>query len=313
MPRQILASLVPLLTILSCSAPSPSAFPPGGRLFLWKVSSPSTEALILGDVGPLSRDPYPLPSVIEDGFQKAAFLVVASDAAKLDPERAKELVAERGVYLFNGDGLFEHLRPETAEALRRTIKENGLSLSAIERTRPWLLSNSLRGLRTKTLKYTVRPGLGIHFEEAARKGGKQIVGLESPEASTLRLAELSEELQDELLRETIGRLDGYQEQVDACSAYWFEGNLDGMERERIRKPLETFSGRRPLQAKLIDEVNEQYSKSLADLLGGKESFFAVLGVDHLLGTTGLLHLLREKGLKVDQMNDAPPPTRTLSQ
>ena len=101
------------LALLLPSEPA-SASRRGNKLFLWKLTSPTTTAYLLGTPIAGVKDLYPLPKEIESAFESSKVLVVDSDPS--DAKAVQQSMREHGLYPA-GDGLSRHLPAETLKAV----------------------------------------------------------------------------------------------------------------------------------------------------------------------------------------------------
>ena len=109
-----LQRLVFVLISLALSIPAvaqSSVYKPGAPLLMWKVSSATNSAYVLGSVHLGGPSLYPLPDAIEDAFKTSSVLIVEVDIRKVDPLAMQKLMA--GAAYPAGDDLFHHITPET--------------------------------------------------------------------------------------------------------------------------------------------------------------------------------------------------------
>lgn len=293
-------SLLLVAGALSCqSRPTPLPISKGTKLFCWKVTSATCEAYLLGTVllGPKERTP--IAPEIESAFERSRFVMVQYDDEKTDLSRLKQFVLERGMYPAD-DRLSNHLSAKTDQAMLAIVEEQGLSLRTVEMMRPWVLSGNLKVQAIKELDYIPRRSLDRHFKEAAR-GRKTLVELEGAEVQNKLLADLPEEMQEQLLAATLEDVKEMKAYLELSAEYWVKGDAARMEQLRIRGPLEKHPERRGLQAQVVDARNLAMAKKIAGQLTDEGGVFIILSVDHLLGENGILRLLEKDGRNVEQM------------
>src|SRR6266702_2529007 len=88
-----------------------SAYKPGAPFLMWKVSSKTNSAYVLGSVHLGDKSLYPLPAAIEDAFKSSSVLIVEVDIRKVDPSQMQALMLAAAYP--PGDDLFKHISPET--------------------------------------------------------------------------------------------------------------------------------------------------------------------------------------------------------
>src|SRR3954469_5774252 len=109
------------------------------RLFLWKVSSRTNTAWLLGAIHVATPDMYPLPEEMEKAFADAAALVVEVDLGKVDEAAVQETMQAKGMY-DPGDGLSKHVPGDMLKQVRDYFSKKGLPGEAMEQFKPWALS-----------------------------------------------------------------------------------------------------------------------------------------------------------------------------
>ena len=124
----------------SAGAAPPAAGDGAQKHFLWKVTGPKGVVYLFGTIHAGKAAFYPLPSVIEDSFQKADTLIEEVDTS--DPSEAARIeqgLAAVGGYT-NGDTITNHLSEATRSHLAAYVKKGGLPEAAVGSMRPWLVS-----------------------------------------------------------------------------------------------------------------------------------------------------------------------------
>jgi uncharacterized protein len=97
-----------------CCSVSVGATPPAGgdgapKHFLWKITGSKGVVYLLGTIHAAKADFYPLPSIIEDSFEKADTLIEEVDLSEpAETARMGEGLAAVGGYP-NGDTITNHL------------------------------------------------------------------------------------------------------------------------------------------------------------------------------------------------------------
>ncbi len=73
--------------------------------------------------------------------------------------------------------------------------------------------------------------------------------------------------------------------------------LDGL----IRKTVRENPKLRPVMKALFDDRNAKMFEKIEKYLNADKTFFVVVGAGHVVGRTGIVRLLRDKGLTVKQI------------
>jgi uncharacterized protein YbaP (TraB family) len=283
--------------------PAPASVERGTKHFLWKVTSPSTEAYLMGSIHLGKKEFYPLPKEIESAFDRSKYLVLEADETKLDQAKLQQMILERGLY-GEGDGLSKHVPPATLKAANAMMEGFGMPAGSTERMKPWFLAITASLLAIQKLEYSPEFGIDRHFAVAAKEKGREILELESMEFQVKLLSGFADDEQVKFLDSTLEETKNAKERMDTIVSAWSKGDAAALEEELIRKPLQQHPEQAGFMAKMIDDRNVGMAKKVGGYLKTKDVYFVVVGGAHLLGEKGMLKLLEKDGFKVEQL-EAP--------
>ncbi len=81
---------------------------------------------------------------------------------------------------------------------------------------------------------------------------------------------------------------------------WEKGDAKALD-QLVRKAARDNPKLEPIMKKLFDDRNVKMLSKIEKYLQSNQSHFVVVGAGHMVGEKGLVQLLRDKGLKVEQM------------
>jgi uncharacterized protein YbaP (TraB family) len=169
----------------------------------------------------------------------------------------------------------------------------------IRKQKPWMLALTLTSLQLLRMGYEPGYGIDMHFLSKAR-GSKKIKELESLSFQINLLAGLSDSEQETFLIYTIDDLEKMERKVDGIVHAWNSGDTDGMA-SILSEGIESGSEMSLIYEKILYERNRRMSARIEDFLGTNETYFVVVGAGHLVGESGIIELLKEKGYAVKQL------------
>lgn len=141
------------------------------------------------------------------------------------------------------------------------------------------------------------PAIDQYFQDAGRKNGEKIIGLEALEFQVDLLLNSPIEDQKRQLMYTIRKMDTQQKQMDEMYRLYQQQDLDGMD-----KMMQTDGEFTPAEIeRMVKNRNLNWLEQLPAIMQQQPTFIAV-GAGHLVGEYGLINLLRKKGYTVN------PPT-----
>jgi uncharacterized protein len=287
-----------------CCLTVTGAVPPAGdnapKHFLWKVTGSKGVVYLLGTIHAAKADLYPLPSIIEDSFQKADTLIEEIDISEpAEAARAQRGLIEEGSYP-KGDTITNHLSEVTRSHLAAYLKKGDLPEPVVAHMRPWLVSMLVEQLELQRMGFDLSYGLDQHFLEEARQSHKQIGALEDAGSQLKLLSSLSEEFQDRLLLSTLVDMEKSQDVLDLLTRAWQSGDAVALH-ELITSSVRDYPQLKPLMTKLLDDRNTAMTAKIEHFLQTPKSYFVAVGAGHLVGEQGILSQLQRRGFRVEQL------------
>ena len=267
------------------------------KSFLWKVQSKTNTVYVLGAIHYLKKEMYPLDEKIEKAFDQSNVLGVEANVdnvSKIDVQKLAEIA------FYSGDETLEkHLSPEAYELVKKQLTEVGASLETANKYRPWFLALSLASLEILKLGFDPDYGIDRYFLSKATEK-KKIVELESLEYQINLFSGFSEKDQELLLLYTLKDINVLEQELDKLVNAWRAGDEKGIE-SIMTKSAKEDKRLAPVYEKLVIERNKKMASKIEDYLKEKETYFVIVGAGHLVGSQGIIELLKSKGFVVEQL------------
>jgi len=195
-----------------------------------------------------------------------------------------------------GQTLATALGPDLYGRLKQEAAALGMDTDFMTRYQPWFAALQVQQLRL--LRAGFNPLQGIDMQIAMRAGadGKPMRGLEQVEDQLGLFASLPMEQQREFLRATLDEKDLDGQMQDITQA-WRTGNVDVLGkllRDGAEESPELFQ-------KLTTDRNRRWLPQIEQMLQDpRNDYLVVVGALHMVGSDGLVELLRRKGYRVEQ-------------
>ncbi|MDR0717915.1 MAG: TraB/GumN family protein [Azoarcus sp.] len=256
---------------------------------VWKISHGDNVMYLAGSWHLLRPTDYPLPKEFDMAFERAEAVAFETN---LDMLNLKAMTYMQHFYLPPGKTLKTELRPDVYERLARESAAIGARLEDFQQFKPaW----AIMFLEVKLLENLgfVKPGVDFHYYALAKKAGKRRLFMESVETQLTIFDDIDP---NEIAEASMGEFDQYtrlNEYVDEWKLGKLEGTEELVEQTRLKSPA--FYNR------LFTKRNHAWLPRLERFLKTKRTEFVIVGFGHLIGKDGLLHLLRGKGYKVEQL------------
>jgi uncharacterized protein YbaP (TraB family) len=295
--RATIAALA--LLAAACESPPPPAQPaapaePAATPTLWSARPPGAPQplfYLLGSVhvgDPRMRE---LGREVERAWQRSEELVVEADVSRVDLGEL-QLMMQRYGGIAAPDRLRDRLAPKTWQLLQTWLAQQGLPADAFDATAPWLVATSVAVLQFRALGFREELGVDRLFMERAAVERRPVVELESAEEQFAVFANLSRELQDLMLRDTLERARESPDEAERLMDAWAHGDDEALEAIAL-DPLTRSPEFAPFYERVLFERNEHMAARLAQLALDGRIRLVVVGAGHMLGPRGIPALLRE--------------------
>jgi uncharacterized protein YbaP (TraB family) len=181
--------------------------------------------------------------------------------------------------------------------VRKRVEGLGLPLAPLQLFKPWALALTLEGLELQKAGLDADLGLDKHYFDRAKQTSKPVQGLETLAYQISRFDEMPMAVQDKLLSETLKEMDTTTTSVGEMGRAWKTGDAAGVE----RLVLKDLKAEPQIYERLLLERNRNWLPKIEALFTRAKPAFVIVGAAHLVGTDGLLQMLRAKGYSIDQM------------
>jgi uncharacterized protein YbaP (TraB family) len=267
------------------------------RNFMWRATSPSNRVVYLvGSVHLLTADYYPLDPAFEEAFKSSDVLVEELDMKEMLGANSQMEMLARGM-LPAGQTIDKVLAPATMSAVVKKFSDLGIPLDPMKQFKPWLLSLILQGFEWQKAGFDSDLGLDKHFYDLAVQGGKPVQGLETLAFQLSQFDQMSMDMQDHLLAETLQELETTKSSVTKMADAWKAGDVPTIE----QLVLKDLKAEPQMYDRLLIQRNRTWLPKIEALFSRPNPAFVVVGAAHLVGSDGLLQMLKAKGYKIEQL------------
>jgi uncharacterized protein len=265
------------------------------RNFIWKATGKQGVVYLVGSVHLLTKDFYPLSPAVEAAYKDSDLLVEEVDLGDMLAPDAQFQMLSRGM-LPSHQSLDKVVSPETFVAVTKRFSDIGMPIEPVKRFKPWLAALTLMAMEWQKAGFDANLGIDKHFYDRAKADGKSIQGLETVSYQLSRFDEMSAELQDRLLAETLKGIDTEQANMTKLVEAWRAGDAPAVERivlKDLRQEPELYQ-------RLLVQRNRNWLPQLEALFPRKGHALVVVGAAHLVGPDGLVAMLKAKGYTIEQ-------------
>lgn len=288
----------PSAKVAPASAP---AKPASQRMLIWEVTradQPAAKAWLFGTVHVGKPEFYPLPDTVTKAFSESDVLAVEADITN---QSSLEKATEQMLYK-PPESLAARLPAPLVNRLKTQCARLGLPFEALQAVKPFPAAGLLLITEYSRQGMEQAQGLDLHFIQQAKTLSKTLVELEGLEAQAKIVTSLGKEDEAAFLDNAIASLESGDagRLIGKLVTTWQAGEGD-----RLWQLMEQSSAGMTRKAQveeiLIHSRNRDMAARVDGLVkSGKRPFVAV-GAAHLVGPTGLVKLLGERGYKLRQL------------
>ena len=263
---------------------------------LWKVEGAKCSVYLLGSIHFLKEEDYPLAQPIESAFTNSSIVAFETDMTELERPDTQMKMAMKA-QLPAGQTLDEYLTPSTYAALSNHIAKVGLPAAMFNQFRPFMVLATLTIMDLQKLGVSPEHGIDKHFFERAAKDGKKIVPLETVDFQIDMLTGFSKEEEELMTKASLKDMDNVTKYFNDIVKSWKVG--DGTQLEKfLNDAMKEAPG--PFK-RLVTDRNRNWLPKIEELAKGDKNAIVIVGAGHLVGSEGVVELLKKKGMKVTQL------------
>jgi Uncharacterized protein conserved in bacteria len=267
----------------------------------WEVRKGNAVVYLMGSMHFGRDDFYPLPPVIEDAFVKSSRLVVEVNLLGLRADASQIVFKHAG--LPPGSILKDVISADTYNALKERAEGNQVPLSAFQRFQPWYVTLMLVEAEIRKTTLQQQLGVDLYFLRRAASQKKPIEELETFDSQLSLFSQFSFEDQERFLLQTLGDLRNSQGYLSSMADAWLSGDVETLNKTLI-DPFREQADTKLLFERMFTQRNQKMATAVETYLKGNEQTFLVVGVGHMVGSEGIVALLRSKGLQVQRVDTA---------
>jgi uncharacterized protein YbaP (TraB family) len=190
------------------------------------------------------------------------------------------------------------LNEEENARFNAAVAKVGLPQGSLEGLQPWAAALTLTVVPLMQAGYDPQSGVDRSLDAYADNAGKRMRALETAEQQYMFFANMSAEMQREMLIEAIAQVDSVDEMIGAMSETWERGNEAALARVVIEETRRDYP---ELYRTLFVVRNNAWMEELTREMEGSGVDFIAVGAGHVIGPDGLVAQFRARGYRVERV------------
>ena len=264
---------------------------------VWAVRGSHNVLYLAGSIHMLPADDAALPAGFARAYGDSSKLVMELDLGKFDPMEALAWMMDHGT-LPAGTTLRGVLGEQRYGRVSVAAATFGMPMAGLDSLAPWVVGIQITDLAYEHEGFDSEQGVEEQLVRRAQADRKPTAGLETLPEELGSLSSLSSADQVRMLDQTIDDLKDLKSEMRGVTSAWRSGDAP-----RLAALLSSEYGTFPsLYKPLVTDRNRRWLPQVEELLRSNDNSLVVVGALHLVGTDGLLELLRGKGYTITQLN-----------
>ena len=261
---------------------------------LWQVSDKDNSVYLLGSFHMLKVDDYPLAAVVDQIFDESRKIYFEVSPDDLNDAGLVKKMMETG-YL-KGRTLEQILKPKTWRQLVNYCNANQLPIETFKTMKPWLAAMTIANIEIAKAGFLPDLGLDKHYMEIARIAKKETEGLETLSQQFSIFDQMDQKTQAKFLSLTLDEAQDFKD-LKELHRRWRNGDDEGLMQLLSKDSINQIP---EFYRHINVERNRAWLPKIVSFLqeNSEVNALVVVGSLHLLGTEGLVDILRRQGLRV---------------
>lgn len=290
----LVAAASPRSAAVATRVPAPVRSPAPAKHMLFKVRGVSGATVyLLGSVHLLTPEAGKLPPEIDSAFARAKVVAFETSIDSVQMRAQEMLMKARYT---NGATLKTSLSPAGLAKADSIVRAYGLTLDQVNGFKPWFVSLAMTQLVMQKAGFQPQYGVDMQLNQRAKTAGKPVIGLESVDFQLNLFDAIGAEDQERMIT-TAKAPDEAAKELAKIKDAWMTGDLAALEALFKQSQAESPA----MMDIMLNNRNANWMPRLDELLKGKDDALVVVGAAHLVGSRGVIELLKAKGYTVEQL------------
>lgn len=197
----------------------------------------------------------------------------------------------------DGRRLSDRLDNYQLNLMEAAANNGNLTIAALDGMQPWLAAEFLTFAAAQNAGLSSELSADEALKSRAARSGKNVIYLESLETQIRASSDLSEDIQLDILTETMEQFSTLGQDATDIAEQWSVGGTAYLT-EKLIRPMKARSPE--VFKRLLRDRNRNWVVPLSRFMEDSGTGFVAVGTAHLLGEGSLLQELREQGYSVSR-------------
>ncbi|MFC7290668.1 TraB/GumN family protein [Hirschia litorea] len=264
---------------------------------LWKTGDADTTVYLFGTVHVLPPSLQWRTEAFETAFSRSDVVYFEADVSGEDASLARA-VAKLG-FMPVGKDLFSLLNANDADALKVAAAELNFPTAAVAKMQPWFAAMMIVMQAIVAEGQDPESGVENILVPEAKIANKELRYFETAEQQLSFMANLDEDVQVNLLMETVRQIESIGSSIIEMDNAWVVGDIATLEKIVLSDP--SMASEELMDVMLVKR-NANWTVEINKLIEKEEGvFFIAVGAAHLVGKDSVVSMLKDAGISVTRV------------
>lgn len=275
---------------------------------VWQATDPESGNTLkmMGTIHIIPDGTSVVPQYVMDIYNESAGVAVEYDVSKVQTDLVVQIMYLSYFLLDDGELVSDHLSPETYEAAKAYLTEQGLYIEAYDAYSPSFWENLITSGAIMNIEGMKESGVDSYFIELAKADGKEVRSIETLEIQMDALTFMTDELCEYNINEMLSLEAGeMEESFMELYNMWATGDADALadsEAESLEDyPEDIRADYEAYNQKLLYDRNVGMAEKAAEYIENGDNIFYMVGMLHMSGEDSVPELLEEMGYTVERI------------
>lgn len=275
---------------------------------VWQATDPESGNTLkmMGTIHIIPDGTSVVPQYVMDIYNESAGVAVEYDITKIQNDLVIQIMYLSYFLLDDGELVTDHLSPETYEAAKAYLTEQGLYAETYDAYSPSFWESLITSGAIMNIEGMKESGVDSYFIELAKADGKEVRSIEALETQMDALTFMTDELCEYNINEMLS-LEAEEMEESFMELYnmWASGDAEALadsEAESLEDyPEDIRADYEAYNQKLLYDRNVGMADKAAEYIENGDSIFYMVGMLHMSGEGSVPELLEEMGYTVERI------------
>ena len=272
-------------------------------------SNSANKMYLFGSIHAANNNDLNFPKYITDAYNNSHYLACEYDTVAYQNDTANVIKNSLKMMYQDGTTIKNHLNEKTYNKLIDFLTKKKQYVNTYEQYKLYFFISLISNIQANDANIDINSSIDAYFLKKAHNDKKNILEVESYDYQMNIFEELSDEIYDLLINNTIDNYEISITNLKNLYAAWKTGNVSDIfkyssDDTQLKESYtqEQMKLVNDYNKKLVENRNDEMLKKAISYFNNNQDVFFMVGALHIVGDTGLANQLKQNGFTVKQIS-----------